>query len=78
MRTLLLFALALSLGAQQLSVSCEPAASTLRLLEAVPPVADVSLPYEQRVGALRLLAATHPEDSLFSVPTRILSGSIAR
>jgi len=36
--------------------------ATLRLLEALPPVADVSIPYEQRIGALRALAQKYPGD----------------
>ena len=58
----LLLLLPLPLGAQDLTVPCETPLKTLRLLEAVPPLRDATIPYEQRVGALRTLAAQYPED----------------
>jgi thiol-disulfide isomerase/thioredoxin len=58
----LLLIVALPLSAQDLSVPCEAPAKTLRLLEAMPPLRDATIPYEQRVGALRALAKQHPED----------------
>ena len=54
--------LTLPLSGQPLSVPCEPASDTIKLLEAVPPLRDTAIPYEQRVGALRILAQKHPED----------------
>ena len=62
MRLKLFCLLVLPAAAQQFNVPCEPPVATLRLLEAVPPVADVSVPYEQRVGALRALAEKYPGD----------------
>ena len=62
MRPALLCFLVLPAAAQQFNVPCEPPVATLRLLEALPPVADVSIPYEQRVGALRALARKYPGD----------------
>jgi hypothetical protein len=51
------------LAAQGISVPCEPAAATLRLLETVPPLRDTCVPYERRVGALRtLLPRWNPSD----------------
>jgi hypothetical protein len=64
-RILILFAwlaLALRIEAQSISVPCEEPAATLRLLEAVPPIRDAAIPYDQRVGALRKLADGHPDD----------------
>src|ERR1041384_6797925 len=62
MRVFFLFVLAVPLAAEQSFLSCEPDAATLRLLEAVPPIAERSLPYEQRGGAVRTLAQTHPNN----------------
>lgn len=62
MRLAFILIVALPLASQTLFVPCEPPTSTLRLLEALPPIADTALPYEQRVGALRALAEGHPED----------------
>jgi thiol-disulfide isomerase/thioredoxin len=50
------------LGAQGLNVPCEPSSKVLRLLEALPPMDDLSIPYAQRIGALRLLAQQNPDD----------------
>jgi thiol-disulfide isomerase/thioredoxin len=58
----LLLILALPLSAQDLTVPCETPVKTLRLLEAVPPLRDATIPYEQRIGALRALARQYPED----------------
>ena len=58
----LLLLLPLPLGAQDLTVPCETPVKTLRLLEAVPPLRDATIPYEQRVGALRALAKQYPDD----------------
>jgi len=62
MRCFLILLLTLPLSAQEISVRCEPSSETLRLLEAVPPLRDFAIPYEQRVGALRELAEKHPND----------------
>jgi thiol-disulfide isomerase/thioredoxin len=62
MRCILILLLTLPLSAQEISVRCEPTPETLHLLEAVPPLRDFAIPYEQRVGALRELAASHPND----------------
>jgi hypothetical protein len=62
MRSLLLVLVTLSLRAQSLPILCEPAPETLHLLEAVPPVRDTTIPYEQRVGELRRLAQKYPRD----------------
>lgn len=62
MRCMLILLLTLPLSAQEISVRCEPTSETLRLLEAVPPLRDFAIPYEQRVGALRELAENHPND----------------
>ncbi len=59
---MLILLLTLPLSAQEISVRCEPTSETLRLLEAVPPLRDFAIPYEQRVGALRELAENHPND----------------
>jgi len=58
----LLLILVLPVSAQHLTVPCEAPAKTLRLLEAVPPLRDATIPYEQRIGALRALAKQYPED----------------
>ena len=60
----LLLILALPLKAQDLTVPCEAPAKTLRLLEDVAPLRDVTIPYESRIGALRALAKQYPEDCL--------------
>jgi thiol-disulfide isomerase/thioredoxin/tetratricopeptide (TPR) repeat protein len=62
MRVLLSLALVLPVAAQPPTVPCEASAATLRLLEALPPMRESSIPYEQRIGALRRLAAQHAED----------------
>ena len=62
MRRLLLILLALPVRAQTVPVLCEPPPETLRLLEAVPAVRDTTIPYEQRVGALRALAQKYGDD----------------
>ena len=53
---------ALPLSAQHLSVPCDASRKTLLLLEGVPPLRDVSIPFERRTGALRTLAERNPED----------------
>jgi thiol-disulfide isomerase/thioredoxin len=53
---------ALRACADALSAPCDPPAATLRLLEQAPPLRDPSLSFERRVGALRALAAKHPDD----------------
>src|SRR6266404_1464128 len=58
----LLLLLPLPLAAQELTAPCETPAETLRLLEAVPPLRDAMIPYEQRVGAVRALAKQYPDD----------------
>ncbi len=58
----LLLILVLPVSAQDLTVPCEAPTKTLRLLEAVPPLRDATIPYEQRIGALRALAKQYPED----------------
>ena len=58
----LLLTLALPLSAQDLTVPCETPVKTLRLLEAVPPLRDATIPYEERIGALRTLAKQYPDD----------------
>ncbi len=58
----LLLILVLPVSAQDLTVPCEASAKALRLLEAVPPLRDATIPYEQRIGALRALAKQYPED----------------
>ena len=58
----LLLILVLPVSAQDLTVPCEAPAKTLRLLEAVPPLRDATIPYELRIGALRALAKQYPED----------------
>ena len=58
----LLLLLPLPVAAQELTVPCEAPAETLRLLEAVPPLRDTTIPYEQRVGALRVLAERNPDN----------------
>jgi len=60
--TILFLALALPLSAQSAAAPCEAPASTLRLLEALPPVDDPGVPYESRIGALRALATRYPGD----------------
>jgi thiol-disulfide isomerase/thioredoxin len=62
MRLLFPLLLLLPLGAQELTVRCEPTPQTIRLLESVPPLRDTAIPYEQRVGALRALAQKYPDD----------------
>ena len=62
MRAFLFLLAALPLCAQGLNVACEPSPKTLRVLEALPPVDDFTVPYEQRIGALRLLAQQNPDD----------------
>ena len=54
--------LPMTLGARDLTAPCEAPAETLRLLGAVPPLRDTSIPYEQRVGALRVLAEQNPDN----------------
>src|SRR5258708_20686241 len=58
----LLLILVLPVIAQDLTVPCEASSKALRLLEAVPPLRDATIPYEQRIGALRALAKQYPED----------------
>jgi len=60
MRAFLLLLAAFPLCAQGWNVSCEASDKTLRLLEAVQPLDDPEIPYEQRIGALRLLAQRNP------------------
>jgi hypothetical protein len=62
MRYLLLLLLALPLRAQPVVVPCEPTPETTHLFEAIPPLEDISIPYERRVGALRALAQKHPDN----------------
>jgi thiol-disulfide isomerase/thioredoxin len=62
MRAILTLALALPAAAQTITVPCEAPAATLRVLETLPPLREGAIPFEQRVGALRKLAAEHPED----------------
>jgi hypothetical protein len=49
-------------GAQTIPVLCQPSPETIHLLEAIPPLADIGIPYEQRVGALRALARKYSDD----------------
>src|SRR5262245_45452009 len=61
-RPVLLLILALRLFGQSLVVPCEAASQTLRLLEGVPPLTDIGIPYESRIGTLRTLAERNPTD----------------
>src|SRR6267142_2761561 len=62
MRSVFFILFALPLSAQELAVPCEASPRTLRLLEAVQPLRDVSIPFESRIGTLRALAEQNPED----------------
>lgn len=62
MRPAFFLLLTLPLDAQSLRVPCEPSPETVKLLEAVPPLHDESIPYEQRIGALYTLAKKYPGD----------------
>src|SRR6266699_422326 len=62
MRSVFFVLFALPLSAQHLSVPCDASRKTLLLLEGVPPLRDVSIPFERRTGALRTLAERNPED----------------
>jgi hypothetical protein len=58
----LLLLLPLKICPQDLTVPCEAPVKTLRLLEAVPTLRDKTIPYEERIGALRTLAKQYPDD----------------
>ena len=62
MRWVFLLIFALPLAAQDLAVPCEAPPETLRLLDAVPPLTDIGIPFESRIGALRTLAERNPAD----------------
>jgi len=62
MRWLLVLLFAVSLGAQELAVPCQPAPETLKILEALPAVRDYSISFEARVAPLRALAEKSPGD----------------
>ena len=62
MRLVFLLIFALPLAAQDLAVPCEASPQTLRLLDALPPLTDISIPFESRIGALRTLAERNPAD----------------
>src|SRR6266516_6813715 len=62
MSCLVLVVLVMPVFAQQLAAPCEPQPSTLRSLEALPAVRDISVPYELRMGPVRALAESNPDD----------------
>jgi thiol-disulfide isomerase/thioredoxin len=62
MRWLIGCALIARAAAQAFSVPCEPSRETLKTLEALPPVQDYSISFEDRVGKRRALAEKYPDD----------------
>ena len=62
MFSLVMLLASVTASAQSITVPCEPSRETLRRLEAVPPLEDRTIPFEQRVGVLRTLAARYPND----------------